>query len=84
MMGHGKGGKSEEENEHKSSDLLRGQHLEEWIQDGQQVLPAFGAIGAEVPAAQGPHDRSPEEQQKPAQQKPPAPPAPSKVQGEYR
>ncbi|ATL70251.1 hypothetical protein CRH09_32775 [Nocardia terpenica] len=47
MMGQGARGKSDDDKEHKSPDLLRGQHLEEWIHNGQKVMPAFGAIGEE-------------------------------------
>ncbi len=77
MLGQGKGGNSEDDKEHKSSDLLRGQHLDEWIGDGQQVLPAFGAIGAQAPSAQSPEDE-------PAHRRPPGPPPSGRVQGEYR
>lgn len=41
----GRGGKSEEDKERQSAEYLRGRHLEEWIEDGQKVLPAYGAIG---------------------------------------
>jgi len=73
MMGQGArgAGDKKDDEEHKSSDLLRGNHLEEWIQDGQRVLPAFGVIG----------ERPPE----PGKEQPPsAPPGRGGVSGEYR
>ncbi|MFR9752644.1 hypothetical protein ACL02S_16630 [Nocardia sp. 004] len=54
-MAPGGRGKSDDDAEHESSDLLRGRHLEEWIDDGQRVLPAYGVIGEPSPrAAQDP------------------------------
>jgi len=91
MMGHGGGrGKSEDDNEHEIADYLHGQHLDEWIQDGQTVtaMPAFGAIGEEGtvwrrrPKAR-PSQGQPPEDPRPAP-RPPEPPRSGTVQGEYR
>jgi len=73
MMGQGARGAGEkkDDGEHKSSDLLRGQHLEEWIADGERVLPAFGVIGERPPAPS-------------TEQPPSAPPGRGGVSGEYR
>ncbi len=72
MMGQGaRGGGDKRDQEHKSSDLLRGQHLEEWIADGERVLPAFGVIGDRAPASSNEPPAS-------------APPGRGEVSGEYR
>jgi hypothetical protein len=70
-MGQGAHGKGEKDQEHKSSGLLHGQYLEDWLDDGQRVLPAFGAIGENPPEA-------------PRDQPPSAPPGRGGVSGEYR
>ncbi|MDR7172144.1 hypothetical protein J2W56_005905 [Nocardia kruczakiae] len=57
-MGGRGGGKSEEDKERGSSELLRGRHLEEWIDDGRRVMPAYGAIG-ENPPQEGQSDPRP-------------------------
>lgn len=67
---------SESDKDHKTSELLHGQHLDEWIGTGDQVLPAFGVIGGQVPAAQASDDQP--KQPRPGQ------PGPGRVQGEYR
>jgi hypothetical protein len=84
MMGQGKGGSSEDDKEHKSSDLLHGQHLDEWIETGEQVLPAFGVIGGQVTSAEAFQDDSSKQERRSGQQKPPQVPRPGRVQGEYR
>ncbi|WP_146097533.1 hypothetical protein [Nocardia nova] len=76
-MGGRGGGKSEEDKERASSELLRGQHLEEWIDDGRAVMPAYGAIGESPPQERHPDSRPP---------RTPAPNAPDqgRAPGEYR
>ncbi|MFF0456111.1 hypothetical protein [Nocardia africana] len=56
--GMGGKGKSEEDKDRQSAEYLRGQHLEEWIEDGRKVLPAYGAIGDDSPQQQPPAARS--------------------------
>ncbi|WP_157104461.1 hypothetical protein [Nocardia kruczakiae] len=56
--GAGGKGKSEEDKDRRSAEYLRGQHLEEWIEDGRRVLPAYGAIGDESSQQQPPAARS--------------------------
>ncbi|MEV5649218.1 hypothetical protein AB0L57_13275 [Nocardia sp. NPDC052254] len=73
----GKGGKSEEDKERQSADYLRGDHLEEWIDDGRKVLPAYGAIG-ENPSQEQQPDR------RPPAPRPPNPPDRGRAPGEYR
>ena len=73
----GKGGKSEEDKERQSADYLRGDHLEEWIDDGRKVLPAYGAIGENPPQEKQPEKRPPAP-------RPPNQPDRGRAPGEYR
>ena len=76
-MGGKGGGKSEEDKERQSADYLRGQHLEEWIEDGRKAMPAYGAIGENPPQAEQPTPRPPAAQ-------PPNPRDRGRPSGEYR
>jgi hypothetical protein len=75
-MGQGARGKGEDDKDHQTPDFLRGQHLDEWINDGEKVLPAFGAIGEE-PA-------EPAREQPPAPRPASTPPSRGRLAGEYR
>lgn len=73
----GKGGKGEEEKDRESAEYLRGQHLEEWLDDGTRVMPAYGAIGENPPQAQPPAPPG-------STSRPPSPPSRGRVPGEQR
>ena len=73
----GKGGKGEEEKDRESAEYLRGQHLEEWLDDGTRVMPAYGAIGENPPQAPPPAPPA-------SASRPPSPTGRGRVPGEQR
>ncbi|WP_148306712.1 hypothetical protein [Nocardia nova] len=77
VPGGGKGGKSEEDKDRQGAEYLRGRHLEEWIEDGRKVLPAYGAIGEY-------QEQEWESASRPLAPRPPSPPERGRSPGEYR
>ncbi|WP_280264683.1 hypothetical protein [Nocardia wallacei] len=77
------GGRKADDAEHKSPEMLRGQHLEGWIAGGR-VLPAASAIGErEEPAQQYPPP-APEPPPAPKPKPKPKKPGRGRPRGEHR